>query len=241
MSKNMNPTGHSTKDEWLTPPQIIKALGEFDLDPCAPINRPWPTAKNHYTILDDGLMREWFGRVWMNPPYGKALVNWLNRLALHGNGLALTFARTDTAAFHKFVFPVVDSILFLHGRITFYNVDGTPGSFNGGAPSVLLAYGGRNSEAIHESGLKGKHVLTNRIAITVVGLDITWRVIVKTVFINLNRPAELDELYAQVEALAPEKVRKNSHYKAKIRQTVQQHFSKVNRGVYALKTPTTGC
>lgn len=29
------------KDEWLTPPQIIKALGGFDLDPCSPINRPW--------------------------------------------------------------------------------------------------------------------------------------------------------------------------------------------------------
>jgi len=32
------------KDEWLTPPDIIKALGPFDLDPCAPIVRPWPTA-----------------------------------------------------------------------------------------------------------------------------------------------------------------------------------------------------
>jgi hypothetical protein len=38
------------KDEWLTPPEIIKSLGEFDLDPCSPINRPWDTAKNHYTI-----------------------------------------------------------------------------------------------------------------------------------------------------------------------------------------------
>ena len=31
------------KDEWLTPPEIIKSLGEFDLDPCSPINRPWAT------------------------------------------------------------------------------------------------------------------------------------------------------------------------------------------------------
>lgn len=31
------------KDEWLTPPAIIKALGEFDLDPCAPVGwqTPW--------------------------------------------------------------------------------------------------------------------------------------------------------------------------------------------------------
>lgn len=32
-------------DEWLTPPHVLKALGEFDLDPCAPITRPWEIAK----------------------------------------------------------------------------------------------------------------------------------------------------------------------------------------------------
>lgn len=56
------------KDEWLTPPEIITALGPFDLDPCSPVNRPWATANNHYTILDDGYNKKWFGRVWCNPP-----------------------------------------------------------------------------------------------------------------------------------------------------------------------------
>ena len=59
------------KDEWLTPPEIVKSLGEFDLDPCSPIERPWDTAKNHFTINDNGLIQNWFGRVWCNPPYGK--------------------------------------------------------------------------------------------------------------------------------------------------------------------------
>ncbi len=40
------------KDEWLTPPSILELLGDFDLDPCAPINRPWSMAKNHFTIKD---------------------------------------------------------------------------------------------------------------------------------------------------------------------------------------------
>lgn len=31
-------------DEWLTPPQLLKCLGPFDLDPCSPVDRPWPTA-----------------------------------------------------------------------------------------------------------------------------------------------------------------------------------------------------
>lgn len=59
-----------TKNEWLTPPEIITALGSFDLDPCAPISPPWPTAVKTFTVLDDGLKKEWYGRVWCNPPYG---------------------------------------------------------------------------------------------------------------------------------------------------------------------------
>jgi len=69
------------KDEWLTPPEILRALGSFDLDPCSPINRPWPTARVHYTITDDGLSRPWMGRVWFNPPYGgpKIIGPWMRR------------------------------------------------------------------------------------------------------------------------------------------------------------------
>jgi hypothetical protein len=40
----MSLSGHQSarmkNDEWLTPPEIIHALGLFSLDPCAPINRP---------------------------------------------------------------------------------------------------------------------------------------------------------------------------------------------------------
>ena len=57
------------KDEWLTPPAILSHLGEFDLDPCSPITRPWDIAKEHYNINDNGLRKEWFGRVFCNPPY----------------------------------------------------------------------------------------------------------------------------------------------------------------------------
>ena len=69
------------KDEWLTPPAIIEALGPFDVDPCSPIKRPWPTAKRHYTIEDNGLEQEWEGRVWLNPPYGRQVEAWLRKLA----------------------------------------------------------------------------------------------------------------------------------------------------------------
>jgi hypothetical protein len=112
-------------DEWLTPPEILEALGPFDLDPCAPVNRPWPMASRHYTIQDDGLMKPWEGRVWLNPPYGLQAERWLRRLAEHGNGIALIFARTETEAFFSQVWERATGLLFIRGRLTFYRVDGT--------------------------------------------------------------------------------------------------------------------
>lgn len=76
-------------NEWLTPPEIIEALGPFDLDPCAPIERPWPTANRHYTVEDDGLRQPWDGFVWVNPPYGPHTWKWLHKLAEHGRGRAV--------------------------------------------------------------------------------------------------------------------------------------------------------
>ena len=77
-------------DVWLTPPELLAKLGTFDLDPCAPIDRPWDTALNHFTKENDGLTQGWFGRVWLNPPYGRGMDLWLNKLAEHaGGGLLL--------------------------------------------------------------------------------------------------------------------------------------------------------
>ncbi len=59
-------SARADKDEWLTPPELLRALGDFDLDPCSPVNRPWPTAARHLTWQDNGLLAEWKGRVWCN-------------------------------------------------------------------------------------------------------------------------------------------------------------------------------
>lgn len=49
-------------DTWLTPPAVLAALGEFDLDPCsAPSPRPWPTAKQHIELPENGLLANWGG------------------------------------------------------------------------------------------------------------------------------------------------------------------------------------
>ncbi|WP_454751631.1 DNA N-6-adenine-methyltransferase [Cupriavidus necator] len=150
-------------DEWLTPPEIVRALGTFDLDPCAPIVRPWDTAANHYTIEDDGLAQAWHGRVWCNPPFGREAVKWLRRMAEHGNGIALIPARTETAMFYECVWGIADAVLFLKGRPHFHFVDGRRADFNSGAPICLVAYGEDNAEALRASGL-GFYVVSSAAA-----------------------------------------------------------------------------
>lgn len=142
---------------WLTPPHILEALGEFDLDPCSSLDRPWDTAKNHYTVDDDGLIQPWFGRVWCNPPYGPKMGPFLEKLATHENGIALIFARTETRAFFDFVWDKADALLFLKGRLRFHKPDGSLGG-TAGSPSVLIAYGQDNVKTLEECGLEGKLV-----------------------------------------------------------------------------------
>lgn len=138
----------SGKDEWLTPPYILKALGAFDLDPCAPVVRPWPMAANHFTIHDNGLLKPWAGRVWLNPPYGPETGRWMRRLAGHGDGVALIFARTETEVWFESVWGKATGILFLQGRLSFHHVNGSQASMSAGAPSALIAYGERNLDSL---------------------------------------------------------------------------------------------
>jgi hypothetical protein len=146
---------NSGKNEWLTPPDLIKKLGSFDLDPCSPIKRPWPTAKKHLTIKDDGLKTPWNGRVFCNPPYGDNTAVWLKKCAAHKNAIALTFARTETKMFFESVWKDAVAVLFIKGRLKFYHLDGTPGD-SAGAPSVLIAYDMANAKALQNSGIAGQ-------------------------------------------------------------------------------------
>ena len=63
-----------SSDEWYTPKEVLKALGRFDLDPCAPVRPLWPTAEVMYDRNMNGLSLKWEGRVWLNPPYSRPLI-----------------------------------------------------------------------------------------------------------------------------------------------------------------------
>lgn len=147
----------ATTHDWLTPPEILQALGQFDLDPCASQHQPWRTAATQYTIEDDGLNREWRGRVWCNPPYGHFAGRWLERCAEHGNAIAFVFARTETAVFQEHVWPKATGILFLKGRVSF-RLPGGGKAGPAGAPSVLIDYDEANANSLQTSGIQGAFV-----------------------------------------------------------------------------------
>lgn len=145
-------------DDWITPRAIIEALGPFDLDPCACKPQPWPTANRMLTVDDDGLAATWSGRVWLNPPYGPRASEWIGKLAAHGNGVALIFARTETRMFFESVWQHAAAVLFIEGRLHFHYPSGERAKANSGAPSVLIAYGECNAIALWRSGIPGHFV-----------------------------------------------------------------------------------
>ena len=102
----------SETPEWYTPEIIIESVlelfGAIDLDPCsngkgADANVP---AKEHYTREDNGLARAWHGKVYMNPPYGREVAQWVEKVSAEyqaGNiseAVILIAARTDTRWFN---------------------------------------------------------------------------------------------------------------------------------------------
>ena len=237
-------------DEWLTPPELLTALGgadSFDLDPCAPIVRPWPTARDHYTIKDNGLLKPWHGRVWMNPPYSTDVFGrWMGRLAEHGTGISLIFARTETAAFFNFVWQRASAVLFLQGRLNFHLVDGRRARKNGGAPSVLCAYGDRDAEVLSECGIEGHFIplifprhFSFFVADEGSAARPTWCEAIVQWFSEQTGPVRLKEVYLAF-AHHP-KTASNAHHEAKIRQVLQHGpFVREGRGLWQLAAHEQG-
>lgn len=155
MARNFN-TNTENCETWLTPPELIKALGTFDLDPCTPVEMPWKTADKMLSLErdGDGLAAEWRGRVWLNPPYGRKTFDWLRKLADHGRGIALIFARTETKGFQREVFGKAHCVFFLAGRLKFHRADGTQGDC-ANAPSCLVSYSLADTKAIFDAAKRG--------------------------------------------------------------------------------------
>ena len=221
--------GHQSADAhtttWLTPRFVLNALGRFDLDPCAaPDPAAWPTAAEHYVWpAQDGLALPWHGRVWLNPPYGNAVGRWLGRLADHGTGTALVFARTETDAFFKGVWERAHALLFLRGRLYFHRADLVRADANAGAPNVLAAYGKYDAEMLLDCGIDGAVVPLNRPTMLFMALVRdppmpAWRETVAAAMATLGGRATLSDLYSVLEDHP--KTQNRPHWQAKVRQTI---------------------
>ena len=108
---------------WGTPQYIYDELNKefaFTLDACADsTNYKHP---NYFSEQDNALTKDWFGRVFMNPPYGRVIGEWIKKAYLESQTNAevvvcLIPARTDTAYWHDYVMK--GEIRFIRGRLKF--------------------------------------------------------------------------------------------------------------------------
>ena len=116
----------SSTDEWATPQYLFDSLNkefEFTLDPCAlPSNAK---CKRYFTPQDNGLLQDWEGEtVFCNPPYGKAIANWVRKCSEESKKpntiiVGLIPARTDTRYFHDYIYGKAKEIRFIKGRLKF--------------------------------------------------------------------------------------------------------------------------
>jgi hypothetical protein len=143
-------------NEWYTPQYVFRALGcRFDLDVACPkdLSRICTPADNF--ITEDSLSKEWYGFVWMNPPFGgrNSKSVWLDKIFKHGNGIALVPDRTSAPWWQKAAGEAC-AHMQIAGKIKFIKPDGTTGDSPGNG-TTLFAYGDRAVEALREAEKRG--------------------------------------------------------------------------------------
>ncbi len=124
--------GSKKTDHWQTPQDLMdEVYKEFDIDfdPC-PLK-----------AQEDALTIDWIGNIYVNPPYSKVgkFLKKAHEELQNGNAktiVFLTFANTDTAWFHDYVYRKAE-IRFIRGRLKFRDEDGKVQS-SAMRPSILI-------------------------------------------------------------------------------------------------------
>jgi len=112
----------SLTPEWATPSGVFTTLNEryqFDLDACAtPENA---RCERFFTPEQDGLRQEWTGTIWLNPPYGREIGQWLKKAWQSAQAgatvVCLVPSRTDASWWHQWCMQ--GDIFFIRGRLRF--------------------------------------------------------------------------------------------------------------------------
>lgn len=135
----------SATDLWATPQDFFDALNAefgFQTDVCA--NAANAKCANYFTVEQDGLAQEWSGVCWMNPPYGRAIKDWMRKAYESSQQgatvVCLVPARTDTAWWWEYA--TKGDVRFIRGRLKFGGCD-TSAPF----PSAVVVFRPQASEA----------------------------------------------------------------------------------------------
>lgn len=122
-------------NQWFTPSEYVElargVLGSIDLDPAShELAQKTVRAASYFTEETDGLSREWFGRVWLNPPYAQpAIGHFADKMVSEytagrvSEAIMLTHNYTDTSWFQKLAGDA-RAICFTKGRIRFVSPSG---------------------------------------------------------------------------------------------------------------------
>ena len=153
--------------EWYTPSEYVESarrvMGKIDLDPASrDLANEIVKAAKYYTQAEDGLLQEWSGNVFMNPPYGlverfaKKFIEELTRLE---QAIVLVNNATETEWFNELV-KRAGAICFPKGRMRFWNESGEGGASMQG--QAILYFGDESECFIEEFKYKGWCALPHR-------------------------------------------------------------------------------
>lgn len=134
--------------DWATPRAFMDWLElEFrwrpNLDAAADIRNS--KAPHFYDEQIDGLSKEWFANVWLNPPYGREIPRWLEKCKeqilnpLVKTIFVLIPVRTDTKWFHELIMPHAYMVYLIKGRFNHVHPNAVEGK-NAPFPSMLVVY-----------------------------------------------------------------------------------------------------
>lgn len=155
--KNPHVSFNAGDNEWYTPKEYIDAclslMGSIDLDPASSAEaNKIVNATEFFTEEQNGLEKDWYGNVWLNPPYASKLIGqFIDKMCSefeNGNvdqACVLVNNATETKWFQK-IGEVSTAILFPAGRIKFWHPNKESMPLQGQA----LLYLGDNKEEFED-------------------------------------------------------------------------------------------
>lgn len=157
-AKKAHVSNNSGENEWYTPAEFIEAaratMGSIDLDPASSeIANQIVRAETFYTLEDDGLAQDWYGNVWLNPPYAQPEIGYFAAKVIveteHVRQICILVNNATETAWFQSLLSVTNSICMVRTRIKFLDTQLQPN----GAPlqGQIILYAGENTQGFADN------------------------------------------------------------------------------------------